>query len=87
MESGQASGQIPQKRGSAGPARCYLSLSGQRKEEKGPTYRKSKGFIRVTLAQDKTLFELYGSIILLRPRHTNLTASSRQERDVVVIPG
>ncbi|RMC17293.1 hypothetical protein DUI87_05874 [Hirundo rustica rustica] len=36
MESGQASGQLPKKGGAAGPARCYLSLSGQRKEGTGP---------------------------------------------------
>ncbi|RMC12435.1 hypothetical protein DUI87_09950 [Hirundo rustica rustica] len=48
MESGQASGQIPhQKRGAAGAARCYLSLSGQRKKKKGPTYRKFTGFYMI----------------------------------------
>ncbi|RMC13469.1 hypothetical protein DUI87_08542 [Hirundo rustica rustica] len=48
MESGQASGQLsPKKGGAAGPARCYLSLSSQRKEEKGPTFRKFTGFYMV----------------------------------------
>lgn len=42
---------------------------------------------RVTLAQDKNLLEPHDSILLLRPRHTNFTASSRQERDVVITPG
>lgn len=41
----------------------------------------------VTLAQDKTLLEPYGSIMLLCLRQTSSRASSRQDRDVVLTLG
>ncbi|RMC15422.1 hypothetical protein DUI87_07613 [Hirundo rustica rustica] len=44
MESSQASGQLTPKGGSSRPSSMLLTLSGQKEEEKGPTYRKFTEF-------------------------------------------